>query len=191
MAKTGNSKTKTIKSTNVAKKNTKSTNRKETQMVSVSATDELRKLSILLISIVGIICIFYIITMFVTKKNQALHYQLNNEISQISYTDILASDILKKDGTYYVLVKDNNDPYVSLYKTYIESYISSEEHLDVYSVDLNDALNQKYKAEQSNLPVDALKFKGTTLLKISNHVIETSYEDSASINEHLKSLVTK
>ena len=185
MTKTKNNKTKSVKSNKTVKKTVE-------QNVSVeSAANELKKLSILLIVIIGVICFFYILTIIFTKKNQVLKYQNNEEISQISYTDILASDILRKDGTHYVLVKNDDDPYISLYETYISSYISSEEHLPVYYVDLNDALNQGYKSEQSSISVDYLQFSGTTLLKISNHMIESYYEDSASIHNHLKSLVAE
>ena len=194
MTKAKNSKSKSISSTKVEKNSTKTVTTKKVQKQNVpveSATNELRKLSTILISIVGIICIFYIITVIVTKNNNSLQYQISDEISQISYTDILASDILRKDGTYYVLVKDSNDAYISLYETYITSYTSSEEHLQIYSVDLNDALNQDYKSKQNNLSSEKLQFKGTTLLKISNNAIEASYEDSTSINVHLKSLVVE
>lgn len=190
MAKAKNSKLKNTHSTEVEKKTTKTVAVKRVQKEQIeSSTYELRRLSTILISIVGVISIFYIITVIVTRKSGLLHYQISDEISQISYTEILASDILRKDGIYYVLVKDNSDVYISLYETYISSYTSSEEHMQVYSVDLNDALNQNYRAEQNNLSPEKLQFKGTTLLKISNNVIEASYEDSTSINEHLKSLV--
>ena len=156
-----------------------------------SASAELRKLSTIILSIVGVICVFYIITMLVTKNNGSLKYQPKNEIAQISYTQILGSDILKKNGTYYVLVENDDDEYISLFKTYISTYTSSDEHLDFYYVDLKDALNKKYLSEKSNVSIDNLKFSDTTLLKISNGNIESSYTDSNSINEHLKSLASK
>ena len=156
-----------------------------------SASVELRNLFTIIISIVGVICVFYIITMLVTKNNGTLKYQSKGEISQISYTQILASDILNKNGTYYILVENDNDKYISLFKTYISTYVSFDEHLDFYYVDLKDALNKKYLSEKSNISVDDLKFSGTTLLKISNGNIESSYIDSNSINDYLKSLATK
>ena len=185
MKKQNNTLEKTDKSTRTKKINV--TNKVET----VSATDELRKLSTILIVIVGVICVFYIITVIVTKNNQNLQYQLSDNISQISYTDILASDILKKDVTYYVLVKEKDEPYISLYETYISSYIAKEDYLNVYYVDLNDALNQNYKAVESNFDISNLKFKDTTLLKIANGSIESVYNNNNSINQHLKSLINE
>ena len=158
-------------------------------IVQETATDELRKLSTILISIVAIICIFYIITAIVTKRNRSLKYTKEESISQISYTDILASDILKKGDSYYVLVKDSTDVYVSLFETYISSYLKKTNHLPVYSVDLNDALNQSYKANQSDFESEHLQFQRTTLLKITNGIIEAVYETNDTIDEYLKSLV--
>lgn len=188
MTKKKNNKAKDVKSANSTKVVVSKKNQKQGMPVE-SATNELRRLSTILVSIVGIICVFYIVTIIVTKNNESLHYKTSNEISEISYIDILASDILKKEGAYYVLIKDNSDSYISLYEKYVTSYTSTEEHLPVYYVDLNDALNLNYRSEQNDFSIENLKFKGTTLIKVSNHSIESFYEDSASINEHLRSLV--
>lgn len=155
------------------------------------ATNELKKLSIIITCIIGVACLFYIVTEIAIKGNQKLKYSKNEIISQISYTDIIASDILEKDGSYYVLVEDDNDPYIELYKTYISSYVGTEGHLSFYSVDLNDYFNQKYKADENDFSSQNLKFKGTVLLKIVDRSVESYYQDSTSISEHLKSLVTK
>ncbi len=184
-----NIKKNTVKNSKKVTSKKSTTQKKANVVVTESASTELKKLSTILVSVVGIVCVFYIITVFVTKGNSDLKYQSSDEVSEISYTDILASDILKKDGSYYVLVKDNEDEYIDLFETYISSYVSSDDHLDVYSVDLNDALNKKYIAEENNLSSDNLKFKGTVLLKISNGNIENTYDNSDSINDHLKSLV--
>lgn len=166
---------------------------KETSKVVIpeSAGTELKKLSTIFTIIVGIVCLFYIITVFVTKGESGLEYQSDDKISTISYVDILASDIFSKDGTYYVLVKDNEDQYISLYDTYISAYEADEDALNIYYVDLNDALNKKYKSDESNLSKDDLKFNGTTLLKISNGNIDSTYSDSESISGHLRSLISE
>lgn len=172
------------------KKDSSKVNKVKTDVIQESATDELRKLSTILITIVGIICVFYIITAIVTKKNQSLKYVKDETISQISYTDILASDILRKEGSYYVLVKNPSDVYLPLFETYISAYSRVDNHLRIYSVDLNDALNQSYKADKNHFEADQLQFQDTTLLRISDGSIEAVYETSDSIDEHLKSLLS-
>ena len=153
-----------------------------------STSNEIKKLSTILISIVGVICIFYIITVIVTKNIGGLKYSVTDEISQISYTDILASDILRKDGAYYVFVEDDMDANLGVYDSYISSYVALENSLPIYYVDLNDALNQKYKSSESDFSVSNLKFNGTTLLKIVDGKVELSFGDNQSIMSHLRLL---
>ena len=172
----------------VQKKNLNRVNNRDV-VVMGTATDELKNLSIILISIIGVICIFYIITVFITKNNSGLKYQTSEQLSQISYTDILASDILNRNGTYYVLVKDDEDTNLDLYNSILSSYASKADGVLVYSVDLNDALNQQYKGTDNNFSSSELKFKETCLLKVVDGKIESSYGDKNSIIDHLKTLV--
>ena len=156
-----------------------------------STSNEMKKLSTILVSIVGIICVFYIITVIVTKNIGGLKYSVADEISQISYTDILASDILHKDGAYYVFVEDDMDVALGVYDSYISSYVSLENSLPIYYVDINDALNQKYKSADSDFSTSNLKFNGTALLKIVDGKVELSFGDNQSIMGHLRSLNEK
>lgn len=153
--------------------------------MSIPSGNELTKLSTILVCIIGVVCAFYILTVLISKNDSDLHYTSDNKVSQISYTEILGSDILKKNGTYYVLVEDKKDSYIDLFETYISNY---KEH-KVYTVDLNTAFNQKYKDDNSDIA--NLKFSGNTLLKITGGQIVESYETNEKINEYLKSLVTK
>lgn len=156
--------------------------------VNFSTSNEMKKLSTILFSIIGIICVFYIITVVVTKNTGGLKYSVTDEVSQISYTDILASDILRKDGTYYVFVEDADDYNLGVYDSYISSYVALENSLPIYYVDLNDALNQKYKASENDFSSSNLKFNGTSLLKIVDGKVELSFGDNQSIMSHLRSL---
>lgn len=174
------------------KKQTKTTKEKlNTNVKLLEAKNELKKLSTILVVMIVMICILYIFTSIITKNNSKLKYIGNDEVSQISYTDILASDILKKDGSYYVLVKENDNPYVSLFQTYISTYEAKEESLPVYLVNLDDALNKNYKSEQSDFSTDMLKFKETTFLKVQDGKIASAYETSEEINNYMKELIKK
>lgn len=166
----------------------KKKNIKNQPVVVETASDEVKKLSVILMIIIGIVCVFYIVTVLLTKNNSGLKYSTHDEISEISYDTILASDILSKNGTYYVLVYDEENPYVSLFKTYISKYTSLEQHDMVYYVDYKDALNKKYVSEESSFDKNYLLFSSTTLLKINNGNIEAVYDNDAAIQEQLKSL---
>lgn len=154
-----------------------------------TALDELKKLFIILISIVGIICVFYIITAVITKNNGKLKYFNNDEISQISYTDILASDILNKNGAYYVFVNDTEDVNEDLYVDVLAAYSSKDASLSIYYVDLYDALNQDYVGTENSFSSSDLKFKESCLLKIVDGRIVDTYTGKDSIIGHIKSLI--
>lgn len=160
------------------------------EIIEESATDEVKKLATILVTIVGIVCIFYIITVFVTKRNGDLQYSVQDEISEISYDTILASEITLKKGSYYVLIYERENPYTSLFKSYLSKYTALEKHDMVYFVDLNDALNQKYRGDSSSYEAPNLAFNKITLLKMQDGNIENVYDDEDSIELYLKNLIT-
>lgn len=155
-----------------------------------SATDEVKKLVTILTIVIGIVCIFYIITVFVTKNNGNLKYSKNDSVSEISYDTILASDITRKNGDYYVLVYKNSDQYLTLFKSYISKYVALDNHSDVYYVDILDALNQKYYGENNSFDVNNLVFNDTTLLHMNDGNILDIYDNDEAIESYLKSLIT-
>lgn len=167
----------------------KSKKTKKEEIVVESASDEVRKLTTILTIIIGVVCVFYIITVLVTKNNSNLKYSKEDQISEISYDTILASDITSKKGTYYVLVYEEENPYVSLFQSNLSKYTELETHDMVYYVDLNDALNQKYKGEENSFDTSHFVFSGTTLLKMHDGTIETVYDNEEAIDVHLKDLI--
>ena len=83
------------------------------------------------------------------------------------------------------MIYDNDDSNTSLYKTYINLYMQKDEAIRVYTSQLNNVFNQKFKSEKSNLKVDDildLKIKSSTLLKIKNKKIISSYEGDKLVN---------
>lgn len=169
----------------------KNNNTERTNVAVEGSMDEVKKMTTILGIIVAVICIFYIITVIVTKNNGSLKYATHDEISEISYDTILASDIFLKNGTYYVLAYDDSNPYLSLFESYISGYMGLEEHNMVYYVDLNDSFNQKYIGEENSFDKNHLIFTSTTLLKIKDGNIESTYDSETSILEHLKNLTAE
>lgn len=165
--------------------------KKEKEKVVVeTAADEVKKLTTILMVIIGVVCLFYIITMLITKNNSGLKYSKQDEISEISYDTILASDITTKSGDYYVLIYDKDDPYISLFQSYFSKYAALEIHDMVYYVDLNDALNQKYKGDVSSFDTSHFIFSGTTLLKMHDGSINSIYDTDEAIESYLKDLIS-
>ena len=156
----------------------------------VSTSDEMKKLGKIVVSLFIIIGIFYIIAVYVSKNTGNLKFVPSKSVeSNISYETILASDILSKDGEYYVLVNtDSKNPWLETYVKAIEDYKSKDEHLKFYKVDLEDALNKRYVGEENNLEKDNLKFTKKILLKIKDGNIVENYSDSIEIYSHITSL---
>ena len=131
-----------------------------------------------------IVCVFSLITSFVTnKKNNKTN---SNEVT-IQYKEIMAGNILNvSNDEYYVLLEFENDNYNTLYETYLTNYASKEKALPYYKVDMSKGFNKSYiSTDKPNLDTDIsseLKFTETTLLKIkSKKIVEKYYTNDAII----------
>ncbi len=171
------------------KNNSNSHSNKTNSMVSTN--NEMSKL-ILFILIVAIVFVaFYIITLFVTKKDEtATDTTEENTEATIQYEKILASNILsQKPSEYYVLVYYGSDKYVDYYKNYLTYYESSiEGAVPYYYVDMDEVFNNTFKSEQSKLDVKDVKefkFSQTTLLRIRDSKVISTYEGKDNITGKL------
>lgn len=142
---------------------------------------------ILIVSVIALL--FYFITVVVLKNKKSETYDISSEPAVIQYNEIIIGDMFnQKESEYYVLLKENEDFYLDLYDTYISTYTGKENSLKVYTVDLSNAFNKKYLAEENNLDKENFKIKSTALIKINNKNIVETYEDNNSIIEALKLL---
>ena len=81
---------------------------------------------------------------------------------------------------------------LDLYNQYISSYNKLDSHLKVYKVNLSEDFNKSYIGEESHLSGDNIKdikVTGTTLIRIKDKEISSSYENSEDITKKLKELV--
>lgn len=152
---------------------------------------EIQKLLALTLLVLAIFFIFYGITLLILNKEN----NNENEIvpSEIQYKEIIASQVLKQnENNYYVLVFMNEDSSNSLYDLYKGKYEALENHDKVYLVNLDNPMNKAFKSEESNLKTNnilEIKFKGATLLKISNGNIVEAYETEDAIINKFKQLI--
>ena len=159
-------------------------NNKKNNIKKVEYSDdtEVSKLIKLVVIVTLIVLFFYGITMLVNKEKQ----KDSDTTATIQYDEILVGNILKQpNDEYYVMIYDNDDSNTSLYKTYINLYMQKDEAIRVYTSQLSNVFNQKFKSEKSNLKVDDildLKIKSSTLLKIKNKKIISSYEGDKLVN---------
>lgn len=149
---------------------------------------EISKLIKLIIVVSLIVLIFYGLTVLV---NQEKEVENPDTPASIQYDEILIGNVLKQPNEeYYVMIYDDEDYDTSLYSTYLDLYKQKDEVIRIYTSQLNNPLNQNFKAEKSNLDISDisdLKVQSSTLLKINNGKIEEFYEGEELV-EYLKEI---
>ncbi|MBP3920543.1 MAG: hypothetical protein J6D28_03145 [Bacilli bacterium] len=163
-------------------KNIKNSHKKKTNTM-ISTDNEMSKLIFLVLIVAAVFIAFYVITLFVTKKDEdkGVNEEQNYEAT-IQYDKILASNILSQKPTeYYVLAYFNDDPYVDLYKNHLMNYEvkKGENAVPYYYVDMDEVFNSSFIGEQSNLNVSNatdFKFSQTALLRIQKGKVISTYE---------------
>lgn len=157
----------------------------------INTDDEVKKLIKIFVFILILFGAFYSLTLFLTKPKE-LQKEEDKEI-EILYDEILLSQIFnQKKDVYYVLVLFDGDYYGNVYKQYFEKFRGRDDYIDYYKVNINDGFNYKFISEESKLDsknVSSLKFKESTLLKVKNKRIDSSFEGSEKIINHLEQLV--
>lgn len=161
---------------------------KQNKNTFVNSNDEAYNFIKILASVILFVIIFTIITVIVVNKEN----KKASSPSEIQYTEIIVGNILnRKEESYYVLVNAINDENLSLYQNYISLYNKKDEHLKIYTVDLNDGFNSNYLSDKSNFDISTIndiKFSQTTLLKIKSGKITKHIENADDIKSYLKDL---
>lgn len=172
---------------------------KSVKMVDTASdgTDEIRKLLIIIGAVCAVMLAFYFITEVVVKnkdKNSTDDNQGGIKIeADIQYEKILMGSLFEQnESDYYVYVYDKEDVMTEIYSQYISSYNNLSSYLKVYKVDLSEDYNKSYIATESYLSggnITDIKVTGTTLIRIKDKQISSSYVGSEEIIKKLKELV--
>ena len=164
--------------------NKKNTKKVETKTSSIVSGNELKNLIKIILIICGVLLAFYFITVLVQDKNKKSN-DTSDTVAVIQYDKILVGEILNRiDSEYYVLVEQENDAYIDLYKQY-------PNNKTYYTVDLSDVFNQNHIANETTVEgneVGNYKFSNTTLIKVANNSVEAVYKTKDEIIEYLKTL---
>lgn len=154
-----------------------------------SSDNEMAKLILLIIIVAIAFAIFYVITLFVVKKDESTTDTEKNIEVTIQYEKILVGNILSQSNDeYYVLVYTDDDQYVDLYKNYLMYYEQNEEAVPYYYAELDNIFNKDFIADKSHLKVEdakQFKFSQTTLLRIKDGKVISTYEGKDSITGKL------
>ena len=168
--------------------NRKKKNEKKIKKVEYSDNSEISKLIKLIVIVTLIVLVFYGITAILNNDEEE---ETQDQSATIQYDEILIGNVLKQPNEeYYVMIYDDEDYDTSLYSTYLDLYKQKDEAIRIYTSQLNNPLNQNFKAEESNLDISDisdLKIQSSTLLKINDGKIEEFYEGEKLV-EHLKEI---
>ena len=142
-----------------------------------SSDTEVTKLIKLIVIVSLIVLVFYGITILVNQKEEV---ETQKTPASVQYDEILIGNMLNQpNDEYYVMIYDNEDYDANLYSVYLTLYSQKKDAIRVYTSQLNNPLNQKFKSDKANLDVGDLtdlKISGSTLFKINNKKIKAVYE---------------
>lgn len=157
--------------------------------------ESMTKLARIGLIVIGVLVVFYILTMGLTGGFKSDEIPDNNDddesaVPSIQYDEILAGETFKmKDAEYYVMFYDFSDKASGLYDTLITNYEKNHTDINIYKVDLSKGVNSLYIGENGNPTVtgiDNLKVKSPTLIKIKNGTNISYSEGKETIKTALK-----
>lgn len=153
--------------------------------------NELKNLAFVILAVIVIFIVFTIITSLINPKKTVEPTTVIEET--IQYDKILVGEILNRDETnYYVLVKNNDNVYNELYSSYLDIYVSENKDSNYYVVDLDDAFNKNYVADETKVSgndISKYEFSNTTLIKIKKNKIDKVYASHETILTALEKLI--
>lgn len=160
-----------------------------------SRNSELAKLIKIVLIVTAIMLVFYLITLVATNKadetNETLSSDEKQEVTQIQYDYIMIGTMLDKEGSFYVLIEEDEDNRISEYSTLIETAKANEDNPAIYKSNLTDAFNKNYLSKEAKYDVTEVadfRVTGTTLVKIVDNEISEIYDSYEKIKEKLTEL---
>ncbi len=143
----------------------------------------------IIIIVVVIFVLFYFITIITTGRKKGDYTKAQTTPAVIQYDEIILGNLYQqKASEYYVLVKEKEDPYISVFESLLKQNSSKKDGIPYFTADLESIFNKKFIGEQSSFVQDNLKMTGTTLLKIKDGMLVEHYETSEGILNMLKTL---
>ncbi len=165
--------------------------RRELHFDKSDGSDEITKLIKIVLIVAAIMLVFYIVTTVVTRKANAIRTvrsAATDKKAEIQYDSLIVGSMLNFDGTYYVLIEKEDDENLSEYQTLLQMIEANEEAPKIYTANLSDSFNSQYLGDEGNYDSDLSNFKvkGTTLVKVSDHNIESAYDNYDDIKGKLE-----
>lgn len=145
---------------------------------------------VVILVIVLIICVgIYFATKFLVNKDNPTEENTTKEVEINNSVAIVGTMLKKNEDNYYVILYNSKSDKVNEYKSLISTYNKSKK-LSLYTVDLGNALNNRYYSETDTNPISNniqdLKYGDITLIKVNNGTITNAYESIETIKKELK-----
>lgn len=183
-----------LKKAETRKKNEKKANIKQVRKQlyysnNVSSSSELSKLIKIVLIVTVIMLVFYGVTIVVTNKAKEAAKEEEPAV-EIQYDSIMIGSMVNIEGTFYVLIEDEDDIRLSEYETFIQTIKANDDAPTIYTADLNNSFNKKYLSDEASYDsnMETFKVKGTTLVSIKDHKIVDVYDSYEEILNKLKNL---
>ena len=163
-----------------------------------SESMELKKIGIIIVSIIFVLAIFYVIGGIITGEIKLSQKKYTVDEAQIQYDEVLlGSSLTLSDNDYYVLYAESDNPYTADLQQLISNYKNITDSLNVYFVDMDNKFNKDYlvqEGEKSNATIDNiksavdLKIAAPTWIRVSNNKITEYIEGYDTIKNKISQL---
>lgn len=153
---------------------------------------EIKKMIIVTSVVLIIFCAFYFLTvMILNKDNNSANDNdvVSNEVEVQHEEILLGTSFSVKEDEYLVIYYDFSSDDVYSLTSAVSTYRSSSQEINLYSVDMSDALNKQFIGDTSNkdaTKASEISINGPTLIKFTNNKISMYVEGIDKIVDYLK-----
>lgn len=175
----------------MAKKNIKKVEKNmQKGMKKIEFSSDIKHLAIVTAVVLIFLALFYLVTVIILDDGTKSNKDDGGSV-EVQHDEILVGTSFSvKDAEYYVLYYETEDEdIVSDISSLVSKYRSSNAELYLYTVDMSNALNSSFNADNGNSSAtraSELMISGPTLIKFSDGVISQYVEGVDNIKEILK-----
>ena len=141
--------------------------RKNTRNYKINTSTDVDYMKVIKIGIgvLLVLSLVYFVTALATGEIKFGKEATEEEETIIQYDEIIAGETFNRpEEEYYVLYMNFTDTFASYYLSLIDTYETSDDSLNFYTVDIEKVINTDYVTNE-------LKVENPTILKISNSKI--------------------
>lgn len=173
----------------------KKKNKKELEKIEKigSFNDDIINKIYVVLGVIIFLSLFSLLTLYITKKNSETDESKQEPTEAvIDYKEImLGRSLSMSDNDYLVIYYDKTDEEISsTYYSLVSDYEATNEHLDLYTVDMGNSFNKSYAVtgESNKNPASAsdMAINGPTLVKVSAGKVVEYIEGEEAISDYLK-----